>query len=47
MTRSLARAHIGARQLVALLGEWEVGDAVYSALAARIALLLELRNGAM
>ena len=41
MTRSLARAHIGAKQLVALLGEWEVGDAVYSALAARIALLID------
>ena len=41
MTRSLARAHIGAKQLVVLLGEWEVGDAVYSALAARIALLLD------
>ena len=41
MTRSPARAHIGARQLVGLLGHWEMGDAVYTALAARIALLLD------
>lgn len=41
MTRSLTRAHIGARQLVALLGQWEIGEVVYGALAARIALLLD------
>lgn len=40
ISRPLARAHIGARQLVALLGEWHRGEAVYAALAARIALLL-------
>ncbi|WP_245906339.1 MocR-like transcription factor YczR [Mycolicibacterium palauense] len=39
--RPLARAHIGARQLVALLGNWDRGEAVYAALAARIALLLD------
>ncbi|MGY4711997.1 MocR-like transcription factor YczR [Mycolicibacterium sp. CBM1] len=39
--RPLARAHIGAKQLVALLGRWDSGTAAYSALAARIALLLD------
>ncbi|MDZ7883582.1 MAG: PLP-dependent aminotransferase family protein, partial [Mycobacterium sp.] len=38
--RPLARAHIGARQLVALLGHWSGNDAVYAALATRIELLL-------
>lgn len=38
--RPLARSHIGARQLVALLGEWESAEPVYAALATRIRLLL-------
>ncbi|MCF6391092.1 PLP-dependent aminotransferase family protein [Mycobacterium sp. MBM] len=39
--RPLARAHIGARQLVGLLGRWDTGAAAYTALAARIELLLD------